>query len=286
MKNLLATHLTTWKWWYAIFGVVAFVLASNIAVLGQLFGAQEDGTSNLQSVLSLATFIVFVVLALGFIALASRRWPTREDLALKAGMTRRDLAIVGTVFVVTHAIFWVLGKISPQPEGAAATFFDQMGLGGPLLPAIVGIVSGVIMAPVCEELLYRGAVLRSIHDAFARRGAATAGAVVAILVSAVVFAMPHLAGSLVGAQAVAYLVTGVAFGLVYVLTGSMTAAMIAHALQSCVAFAQVLYFGSGDATVSPILWIIVLGCPIWVYLIARALTAVFPRGRERTLTPA
>ena len=28
----------------------------------------------------------------------------------------------------------------------------------------------VILAPVCEELLYRGAILRPIHDALIRRG--------------------------------------------------------------------------------------------------------------------
>lgn len=55
--------------------------------------------------------------------------------------------------------------------------------------------------------------------------------------------------------------------------------MVSHSLQSCYAIAQVLIFGREDAAVSPILWILVLGCPIWVYFIARGLHAVFPRDR-------
>lgn len=32
-------------------------------------------------------------------------------------------------------------------------------------------MASVILAPVCEELLYRGVVVRPVHDALARRGA-------------------------------------------------------------------------------------------------------------------
>lgn len=38
-----------------------------------------------------------------------------------------------------------------------------------------------------------------------------------------------------------------------------------------------------DSTVHPLLWILVLGCPVWVYLVARLLRAVFP---DRTATGA
>ena len=37
---------------------------------------------------------------------------------------------------------------------------------------------------------------------------------------------------------------------------------------------------SGDAHVSPIIWILILGCPLWVYLVARGLRAISPKGRE------
>lgn len=108
-------------------------------------------------------------------------------------------------------------------------------------------------------------------------------ALFAIALSALAFALPHLGDSLTGRQAIAYMITGCVFGVVYVLTGSITAAMVSHALQSWVTYAQILYFGHGDSTVHPLLWILVLGCPVWVYLVARLLRAVFP---DRTATGA
>lgn len=108
-------------------------------------------------------------------------------------------------------------------------------------------------------------------------------ALFAIALSALAFALPHLGDSLTGRQAIAYMITGCVFGVVYVLTGSITAAMVSHALQSWVTYAQILYFGHGDSTVHPLLWILVLGCPVWVYLVARLLRDVFP---DRTATGA
>lgn len=108
-------------------------------------------------------------------------------------------------------------------------------------------------------------------------------ALFAIALSALAFALPHLGDSLTGRQAIAYMITGCVVGVVYVLTGSITAAMVSHALQSWVTYAQILYFGHGDSTVHPLLWILVLGCPVWVYLVARLLRAVFP---DRTATGA
>lgn len=108
-------------------------------------------------------------------------------------------------------------------------------------------------------------------------------ALFAIALSALAFALPHLGDSLTGRQAIAYMITGCVFGVVYVLTGSITAAMVSHALPSWVTYARILYFGHGDSTVHPLLWILVLGCPVWVYLVARLLRAVFP---DRTATGA
>lgn len=108
-------------------------------------------------------------------------------------------------------------------------------------------------------------------------------ALFATALSALAFALPHLGDSLTGRQAIAYMITGCVFGVVYVLTGSITAAMVSHALQSWVTYAQILYFGHGDSTVHPLLWILVLGCPVWVCLVARLLRAVFP---DRTATGA
>lgn len=276
MKNRLAEHLTTWKLWYAIPGFFALMVSSLIPMVGSMLLGPDNKTGT--ALLVPVQFIAFAVLALGGIALFARRWPSAADLGLKKSLTWKQILLLIGVFAVSHFGFWLLTLGAPSDPGVAGRYFDEQNLGGPLLPAVFVLFASVILAPVCEELLYRGAILRPIHDAIARRGSTVLAAVVSILVAAVAFALPHLGGSLTGREAAAYMITGIAFGLVYVLTGSMTAAMVSHSLQSCFAFGQILVLGHGDAHVSPILYILVFGCPVIVFFVARGLRAVFPRG--------
>lgn len=276
MKNRLAEHLTTWKLWYAIPGFFALMVSSLIPMVGSMLLGPDNKTAS--ALLVPVQFIAFAVLALGGIALLARRWPSAADLGLKKSLTWKQILLLIVVFAVSHFGFWLLTLGTPSDPGVAGRYFDEQNLGGPLLPAVFVLFASVVLAPVCEELLYRGAILRPIHDAIARRGSTVLAAAVSILVAAAAFALPHLGGSLTGREAAAYMITGIAFGLVYVLTGSMTAAMVSHSLQSCFAFGQILVLGHGDAQVSPILYILVFGCPVIVFIVARGLRAVFPRG--------
>lgn len=274
MKNRLAEHLSPWKAWYAIPASCALLISSLIPMLGTLVGG--DRSTLVTAVLVAVQFMAIAAVAVGILAVCSRRWPTAADLGLKRRLPLQHIVLLVVVFVVSHLGFWLLTVGGPADPQAAQRYFTQQGLDGALLPAAIVLFSSVVLAPVCEELLYRAAILRPIHDALALRGAPTLGAVLGILAGSVAFALPHLGGSLTGSQAAAYMLTGIAFGLVYVLTGSLTAAMVSHSLQSCFAFAQILIFGSGDHHVSPVLYILVFTCPAVVYLIARALRGVFP----------
>lgn len=108
---------------------------------------------------------------------------------------------------------------------------------------------------------------------------ATLGAIIGIAVSSFAFALPHVE-DIFSPVAASYLITGAAFGIVYVLTGSLTAAMVSHALQSCFSMAQVLLFGSAGASASN--YILVFGCPIFVFFIARLLAQVLPQSSRAT----
>lgn len=164
-----------------------------------------------------------------------------------------------------------------------------MGLAGPLLPAALQMISVVILAPVCEELLYRGMVLRPVHDSIARRGAKNAAAVISVLAATLAFALPHIGDATTLGEILGYLVTRIVFGLVYIITGSMTAVMVSHSLQSALVMTQVLLFGHGGQSGNPVLWVLAVGCPLFVYLIARGLHAMFPdaggAGRSSATAP-
>ena len=73
----------------------------------------------------------------------------------------------------------------------------------------------------------------------------------------------------------AYFVTSVGFSVVYLITRSLTAAMVSHSLQSLYAFGGIILFGKGDVVLSPIIYIILFGCPIIVYGVAQLLRRIY-----------
>lgn len=269
LRNHLADHLTTWKWWYAILALIGFLLGSMIAIF-----------ANVSPWMVPVSFLAFAAVPLLLIGLVSRSVPTAADLGLRAWFTVRDVVVILAVYLGSHAIFFLLGLLSggADTSATARSYFEQFSLDKGLTIALSTLIASAILAPVCEELLYRGMILRPVHDSLARRRSPWVAGTIAIAVSAVAFALPHLGGEAASLATVQYLLTGAAFGLVYVLTGSMTAAMVAHSLQSLTSFAQILILGRGDTEVPLILWIVVFGCPIWTYLTAQLLRLVLPKG--------
>lgn len=273
MRNLLATHLTNWKWWYCVLPIMALVLGSWVSVLLALAPLQATTQALLASPMPL---IAAGLLGLGMVALLARQWPGTRQLALTPVLTRGDIGLILVVFVLTHLLFWLL-SVGIDTSDQASTLFAEMQLGRGTANDLAVLLAAVLAAPVVEEVLYRGLLMRSIHDHLARRGHLRAAAIIALAASTLAFAMPHLGEAENWRFVVAYLITGLAFGIVYLRTGSLTAAMVAHAMQSMYAFGSVLLFGRGDAQVSPLAWLLVFGAPLWVYLIARAMHAVMPK---------
>ncbi|MFT7625115.1 MAG: membrane protease YdiL (CAAX protease family) [Myxococcota bacterium] len=94
-------------------------------------------------------------------------------------------------------------------------WYDLLDWDGPLQAA--GIFAAIaVIAPICEELFFRGYLL----DRFARLGPA-----VAIALQAGLFALYH--GDLYGLPV--YLVSGVALGVLRLASGSLVPAMVLHA---------------------------------------------------------
>ncbi len=284
--NRLASHHSNWKVWYALLGMAALLLGSQIVLVTQLidfFGLSTSLKTTLNAWATPLQFIAFALLAWLFVGVAARRLPTVEDLGLTRNISWRDLGLIVAVFVVTHVGFQLLflgteaGSVAAQRQ-QAVQYFAELGFQNGTSYAAAMVISSVILAPVCEEFLYRGIILRSVHDGLVRKMPLVA-VVIAVVVSAVLFALPHLGDSLVGRMAVAYVVSGVAFSLVYVWTGSLTAAMVSHSLQSCFSFASVLLYGRGDTVVSPVIYVLVFGCPVWTYLCARLLWRILPKAR-------
>jgi membrane protease YdiL (CAAX protease family) len=143
------------------------------------------------------------------------------------------------------------------------------------------IFTTVVLAPVCEEMLFRGLILESIRQ---KRGATAA-----VILSALLFGLVHVP---VLPQMLNAFVMGVMLGYVYVLTGSLASVIIIHAANNALAFLIMEVTGNrqfelrdimGDGT----LYWIIFGISVVVFIAATvgmALLATKKRQRRIELT--
>ena len=113
----------------------------------------------------------------------------------------------GVLTEVGHGLL----DLAAVPEPVAA-FFERYNRGEP-----VAIALAVLVAPVVEEVLFRGLSLRALLSSGPR---------FALFLSAVIFA----AGHLIAVQGLTALWMGLLFGWVYVRTGSLLVCVAGHVL--------------------------------------------------------
>jgi membrane protease YdiL (CAAX protease family) len=125
----------------------------------------------------------------------------------------------------------------------------RMGLGGVTLGEVVyngwwvfgTLLAPIIIAPVVEELFFRGLVLRSVqgwvlstaHGQSGPRATPRVATCVAILISAMLFALLHMTQALSPSSALilggSTLILGIGTGVLAVVTGRIGASVVAHA---------------------------------------------------------
>ncbi|HEY3068474.1 MAG TPA: type II CAAX endopeptidase family protein [Methylomirabilota bacterium] len=182
-----------------------------------------------------ATYLPFVPL----LVLARRRLvrPARLGVADAFGLRpypRRGFVLVLMAGALTAAGMigeWALGQLGDR-EGFGThwtEWFDHDLVWGTLPITIVTVVGAVVLAPVVEEVVFRGLIFGTLR----RRLPAGLAAVV----SATLFAIPHGYGVL-GFAAVFW--SGFLWAYAYEKTGSLLPGMAAHALNNAAASLTVL----------------------------------------------
>lgn len=275
--NRLAEKPTKWPIWFIIFPFSSLVLSSFI--MGIL--ASLPGIGGLIGKLSpiLQFFVSFGLIYIAF-SILSKKKPSASDLGFDTkALTKKNILLVMAVFIITHVLFFVFPKIGGI-QGNAAAEFTNGGFGEGFFSDLVLIIAGAIGAPVFEELIYRGFMLRSAHDGmlkFFPKSTSIFGipAIFAIVVVALAFILPHVSNLSINIMTIAYFITSAGFSIVYLLTRSMVAAMVSHSLQSCIAFSQILILGHGDYPLSPVIYAISFLCPVIVYFIGREIQKGF-----------
>lgn len=111
------------------------------------------------------------------------------------------------------------------PDTAHRTL-EAMGQSGEVAWIAATALAAVVLAPLAEEILYRGALQQALHGLGMPR-------ILSLVSASAVFAVAHLGSLVSGSEAGALtmlLILGLVFGWAYERTGSLWAPFTAHAL--------------------------------------------------------
>jgi membrane protease YdiL (CAAX protease family) len=179
-------------------------------------------------VISVATLVSSVVLV-GVVALlaAARRYPLREYLALKLPTAKQTgLALCGLIvlMIASDSTSYLLGR-PLVPEFMIDIYRTS--------PLSVLILAVVVAGVVSEEVMFRGFLYQGI--ASSRWGPS-----VAIFISSLFWALPHVQYDLYGVVTIALL--GLYLGAVRFTTGSLLTTIMLHAFNNGVSLMETAYF--------------------------------------------
>lgn len=216
--------------------VVALILGQAVAsvIVLALPIANESVSTTILAAFGYGLGLAF---ALGLPALISRRLISRRALGFDRLPTWTDIGLgilsVLPYYLLSAAVLWfgmeVLNVISP--EVGQQVPFDNLSL---RIEYIVAFITLVVMAPLAEELLFRGYFFGRLNE--------RAGKWAAVAVTAVVFGLMHLFGfsetGLVlqwGAAADTFAM-GLVAGVLRLVSGSIWAGVLLHSIKNGIAY--------------------------------------------------
>ena len=96
---------------------------------------------------------------------------------------------------------------------------------------LTDLVAVAVIAPVIEELFFRGVILVSLYTVLRRPFGRAAAGIVAVVASAALFVLLHgVSGGMSADQVVAVGLLGLVCGLLVMLTGRIWGAILVHAV--------------------------------------------------------
>ena len=221
----------------------------------------------------LVSELLLVVPGVALLALA--RAPLAEALGLRP---LRGLPLVlclaagVTLWVASLGLFSVQYALWPPPESYLESFRQLHAALRPasVADALLSIAAIAVMPALCEETLFRGVVLASLHPAM--------GQWPAVVAQAFLFGLIHL-DTAAGGPTVMYRVpftfaVGIALGVLRLRARSLAGPSLAHALLNTITFLAVLFSNdpAGDTDPGPALGLTLLVTGAWATVwILRAL---------------
>lgn len=210
-----------------VIGSWLMLLVGGSVVLGIGGWTGEDVPMSAQF---LAT-VPFWLAAVGGVVWLSRRDPAP---AVALGLSARPIDVplgivagVGAQLLILPAIYWPILRLFGEDYGAVEREARRLAASATgTVQTVLFVLMASLIAPVVEELLYRGLMLRS--SGWSSR--------VALVVTAVVFGLAHVQGL----QLPGLIVFGLIAGILAQRTGRLTPAVVAHVAFNTTSVIQLL----------------------------------------------
>jgi uncharacterized protein len=226
-----------WTAFVALFAGIALALVGGLFVdIPALALGAKITSSHTPGGVTIADTVVqdvgFVCVAVFFAQLGGRAVSAWQfGLRRPAGGWRRAAGLVLTLlvaFIVLSAIWSAL--VHPEEEKILETLGSKEG--APLL--ILSAALTCVVAPICEEFLFRGYIFTALRN--------WRGTLPAALVTGVLFGGVH-AGSAPALNLVPLAALGFGLCLLYRCSGSLYPCIVAHCLNNCLAFSSLESWG-------------------------------------------
>lgn len=265
--------ISAFKTWYVLVAyLIAMLALIGLSFLGDAFGLEGSLGGNWAPCLQ---FILFVVLCVGFVWLLQGR-PVVSDWGLTLSQPKR-IALFSLGFAVFFlAVSYGLESVFEPMAEASKKGFLSFGLGSTTAEAIPLVLTMTVLAPIGEEVLYRGLMFRAFRDGLTRYMPLKQTIWIAIILSAAAFAFSH--GNIdQKPQLGALALMGVLLAVAYQFTGSLFTTVMMHSVNNT----AVLLLGAWmykDAVNVPVstLGLIALG-PVLSFLLMCVLKQVLPK---------
>ena len=171
--------------------------------------------------------------------------------------------------------YFAVKFLGAQGGDANGASFMQFGTSIEKDLAIIFMVT--IFAPLGEEFIFRGVMLRSLRDGLGQYKAIgiRVATILALLASGVIFASIHGAG-VTNPVFWTYVISSVVYALVYLWSGSLSVAIFAHAVNNVIATLFPLVYGQTIPFSSPVMYAVVIAGPFIAWGIATLVSYLYP----------
>lgn len=293
--NYLEKHLgdtsqiRKYRFWLllCIAGLAAFLISNLFAytisqfIIGLFTENVEEVFGELAPYITLVQGVSMALFCLAVVWLHNRFKLYKKDFMINSLKPLVLFKWLTIGIILTYGFNYVSEQIFPWLKADSNTVLKTFGFGKSIWTDLATISTIAIIAPISEELAYRGLVLKIMRDGLSQmsilKNKTYIAAIVAVLVAAYFFATLHSTEE--QKSAIPFLfINALVFGLLYIKSKSFYVPVLVHSLNNSLVVIVMTANSSEVSFSSPILYVFTFICPLISYLFVRLIEVISKKG--------